>query len=418
MPESNLLGERLRKLREWRELDLRTTADLAGISFGYLGQIERGDKPVNSRHLLERFARALWVSPADLTDQPWEPADPISNEARTALLKVEIALEEHELGHDPGVAVRPWPEIAEDVRKLLDLMHVQSDYLGQATMLPDLLAELHAAHCRDSGHRAEILRALIRAYTSATWTTKRLNGRGLPAIAAGHAQDVAEKLGEPAWTGFAAWLRGDATGQLSRPKQYDKSVEAADALVGHLDDQDALQIYGMLHLSAALAKAAQESRTDAETHLDEAQAAADRLDVEVGRFAHLWFGRPNVGIWRASLGAEFGDGPKVAEIARTVRADLIPSPSRRAEFWADVGRSLLDVQHSASRDRKVDAARRDRGIAALFTAEKLAPQRIRHDPLVRETVSAELHRARRSPDGRDLRNLRGMAWRMGLHPIG
>ncbi|UKD55177.1 helix-turn-helix transcriptional regulator [Amycolatopsis sp. FU40] len=385
-------------------MDLRTAADLAGISFSYLGQLERGDKPVNNRRVLEALAMALRVSPTELTGQPWAPVDPVSSDAHASLHEVETALEAYELGHDPGVEMRPWPEIASDVTQLIDLMHVHSDYAGQGNLLPLLLPELHAAYVRDPSNRVHILRALVRAYASATWTTKRLGGRGLPAIAARLAQEAADELGEPAWTGFAAWLRGDATGQLSRKQQYNRSVRTADSLVPHLDEPDVIQAYGMLQLSAALASAAQSDRDTAATHLDEANAVAQRLDDEVGSFARLWFGRANVGIWRVSLATEFGDGPKVAELARGVHPELIPSPSRKAEFWADLGRSLLD-----------DPGTRDKGMTALLNAEKLAPQRIRNDVFVREAVSNQLRRARRDAGGRELR---GLAWRMGIAPVG
>lgn len=398
----NALGRRIRELRSWRGLGLRTTAALAGMSYSQLGKIERGEKAIDSRKNIEALALALRVAPSDLSDQPWSAFDPVSSEAYAALADVEAALEMYELGHDPGVEVREWPAIRADVRELVDLMHVHSDYVGQGLLLPKLLPELHSAYTRDSEHRAEILRALIRAYAAATWTTKRLGGRGLPAIAARAAEEVANELGEPQWQGFAAWLRGDATGQLSRSKQYTRSVEAADALTPSLDHPDVAQIYGMLHLSAALAAAAQADRPTTDTHLAEAADIAARLDDEVGLFARLWFGRTNVGIWKVSLATEFGDGPKVADFARGVQLDLIPSPSRKAEFFSDLGRSLLPHPRT-----------RDKGLEAMLRAEKLAPQRIRTDVFAREAISAQLRRAQADAGGRELR---GLAYRMGIAP--
>ncbi|WP_372672603.1 helix-turn-helix domain-containing protein [Amycolatopsis kentuckyensis] len=394
-------GRRIRELRSARRLTLRELSDLTGISYGHLGKIERGEREVDRRRTLEALALGLRVAAWDLTDQPVASYDPVSREGHAALREVEAALEIYELGHDPGVAARPWPEIAADVRHLIDLMHVHSDYVGQGQLLPKLLPELHAAYVRYPEHRTEILRALIRAYASATWTTKRLGGRGLPAIASRYAQQIAGELNEPQWIGFAAWLRGDATGQLSRPDQYRRSVSAADNLAGQLDNDQVAQAYGMLHLSAALASAAQADRTTANTHLAEAAAVAERLDPEVGSFARLWFGRPNVKVWTVALATEFGDGPKVAEVARNVAIEAIPSPSRKAEFWSDVGRSLLP-----------HAKTREEGLHAILTAERLAPQRVRNDVFVREAVAARFRRDRREAGGRELR---GLAYRMGLH---
>lgn len=69
-------------------------------------------------------------------------------------------------------------------------------------------------------------------------------------------------------------------------------------------------------------------------------------------------------------------------------------------FWADLGRGLVTQR-----------ATRDEGVAALLRAEKIAPQRIRPNPFVREAVGDLLRRARRDAIGRELR---GMAYRIGL----
>jgi hypothetical protein len=75
-------------------------------------------------------------------------------------------------------------------------------------------------------------------------------------------------------------------------------------------------------------------------------------------------------------------------------------PGRRADYWSEIGRGL-----AASKST------RDEAITALLRAEELAPQRIRAHPLLRETV-ADLHR--RSRTGALDRELRGLAWRMGI----
>jgi hypothetical protein len=51
----------------------------------------------------------------------------------------------------------------------------------------------------------------------------------------------------------------------------------------------------------------------------------------------------------------------------------------------------------------------------LLHAEQLAPQLIHNDPIVRETVADLLRQARRDAGGRELR---GLAWRMGVAPPG
>jgi hypothetical protein len=55
------------------------------------------------------------------------------------------------------------------------------------------------------------------------------------------------------------------------------------------------------------------------------------------------------------------------------------------------------------------------GVHVLLHAEHLVPQLIRNDLLVRETVAGLLRQARRDAGGRELR---GLAWRMGIAPRG
>lgn len=398
------IGRRLREVRSWRRLSLTAVAGLAGITPAYLSMLERGLRPVARRQTLESLAQALRVSPAELTGKPWDQPTSRGSEAHPDLVALAASLDAFELGEDPGGEVRDWLAVAIDVDRLVHLMQFAADYVTQGEMLPGLLRELHALYLRDPQHRPDVLLALTRCYSSATWVAKLLGSDGLTLMAAMRAQQCADELGSPQWSGYTTWLRGVTTGSLNRQRQYERAVAKADALVSGLDDPEVVQAYGQLHLSAALAAAAQADRDTAMTHLGEANAVADRLDVEVGGFAQVWFGKTNVGIWRTTLGLEFGDGAKVAEDARSVQIETIPSPARRAVFFANVGRALLSEKKSTAS-----------GLGLVLKAEQLAPQHIRGDVFLREAVADLLRRARRDAGGRDLR---GLAWRMGIAPTG
>ncbi|MFJ1461465.1 helix-turn-helix domain-containing protein [Nocardia sp. N2S4-5] len=397
----NDMGRRLREIRAWRGLSLEAAAGLAGISYGYLGRLERGEQALTNRGTLEAVARALRVAPSEFTGRPWETGDGVVSETHAALVEFENALDTCELGEDTGVPVRPWPEIAADLRQL-KIYRQTADYAAQGRLTPGLLSELHAAYVRHPALREQSLVALITCYDAMAWATKRLGGRGLPLLAAKTAHQCAEALESPAWLGFSVWLRGSVAGEVSRPQQYQRSVAAADRLGPHLDDPEVLQCYGMLHLNAALAAAVRADRTTAATHLDEAESAARRMDDEVGTFGGFWFGRVNVSIWRSSLGLELGDGVRAVEQATDVPVQAIPSPVRQANYYAEAGRTLL-----------AEPKYRDKGLALLLKAEELAPQRVRSDFFVREAVADQLRTARRDAGGR---NLRGLAWRLGLAP--
>jgi transcriptional regulator with XRE-family HTH domain len=69
--DAKALGTSLREVRSWRELTLREAAGLAGLSFSFWGQVERGEKAVTNRNTLEAMASALRVHPTELIGQPW-----------------------------------------------------------------------------------------------------------------------------------------------------------------------------------------------------------------------------------------------------------------------------------------------------------------------------------------------------------
>ena len=85
MDEAKALGRRVRELRCWRGLTLRESAGLAGLSFSFWGQVERGEKPITERRTLEALAGALRVHPTELTGQPWIPQDLVGAGARRVL---------------------------------------------------------------------------------------------------------------------------------------------------------------------------------------------------------------------------------------------------------------------------------------------------------------------------------------------
>ncbi len=402
--DDTTLGGRLRRIRSWRQLSLREAARVAGLSVSSWGQLERGDKPVASRHTLEAMARALRVHPTELTGQPWAPQDVVSSEAHAGLIGIEIALDRYELGTDPVDLIVPaWPQIAADLERLDKLRHYSADYAAQGELTPTLLGQLHGAYVRMPEYRREVLLGLISAYSSAATVTKRLGVRGLPTLAARAVGQCAQALDEPTWLGYAAWLRGAATGLLDRAAQYRRCVTAAQTLTSQLDSSDALQACGMLHLSSALAAAAQADHDTTATHLEEAATLAARMDTEVGTWANLFFGPTNVGLWRTSLAVELGEHGQAVQAAKAVHPELLPN-SRQAQFWADLGRALIATKKT-----------REKGVRVLLHADQLAPQLIYHDVFVREAVADLLRQARRDAGGL---KLRGLAWRMGVAPIG
>jgi hypothetical protein len=179
------------------------------------------------------------------------------------------------------------------------------------------------------------------------------------------------------------------------------AARAADRIAPTVGtDMAAAEMYGMLHLTCALNAAALRQPDESADHKAEAADVAARVGAGTN-FGHQGFGLANYGFWQVHLAVERGEGAKVGELAHGIDpAATKLGASRRAGFYTDLGRGL-----ATERSHRLEA------IAALRTAEHLAPQRVRANPFVRETVTNLLRQARRDAVGRELR---GMAYRMGI----
>lgn len=392
------IGRRVREIRTWRGLSLTATAGLAGISVSYLSLIERGRRPVTKRAVLEALAHALKVSPVELTGTPYETSGRPSTEANEAMTAVEDAVTGWWLGEAPDVPQRPWPAVAADLDRLNLVLRPNADYAAQGALLPGLIRDLLATAVNDPEHRHAALVGLVGAYKAAAYLAHDLGFSGLPTLAVDRMRLVAEELNDSVWTSYAAYQRAQVLSGANRSRQYELAVAAADVAPASRPE-----VRGMANLTAALAAAAQGDGDTAQTHLYEAAALAELIDAEVSPWCQTNFGRTNVGIWRVSIGVELGEGARVAESAAAIRPDSV-SRSRQAAFWIDYGRGLLT-------DRKTQ----ERGLAALLRAEELAPQKVRTNAFVREAVTNLLSSARRDAGSRELR---GLAWRVGVAPTG
>ena len=396
--EAGHIGRRVREVRSWRRLSLTAAAELAGMSPSYLSLIERGLRPVTKRATLESLAGALRVSPVELTGKPYAPTDTTSSETQAAIAAITDALAGWWIGEIPDSPPRPWAAISADLNDLY-VHRAASDYAAQAALVPGLIRDLLAT-AADPMFRRDALIGLIGTYSASGNIGGRLGFHGLPALAVERIHQAADALDDPVWNAVAAWTRAHLLSGTNRVRQYQLSVVVADMT----DTRP--EIRGMGNLTAALAAAAQGQEDIAQTHLMEAAALAELIDADVSSWAgnvNLQFGRTNVGIWRVAIGVELGHGARVAEIASTVRPETI-NRSRQCAFWIDYGRGLIA-------ERKT----RERGLAALLRAEHLAPQQVRTNVFMREAVTDLLGTARREAGERELR---GLAYRMGVHPAG
>lgn len=183
-------------------------------------------------------------------------------------------------------------------------------------------------------------------------------------------------------------------------RMIDRTIdESSSPVIGQEEASTGPQMIGMLHLMAAHLRARTRDDDAAMTHLAEATDIANA--VGEGNAFHQHFGPTNVAVWKVAVGTELGHGPAVAEQAEAANVDLAVLQSRdRAAAWH------CDLAHSYG----TGSGNRDReAIRHLDQADRLAPQRIRNDPLARD-LALELNRRATRPSWEltSLRNRFGM----------
>jgi hypothetical protein len=149
---------------------------------------------------------------------------------------------------------------------------------------------------------------------------------------------------------------------------------AAAYLEPHLSTAsgDLLSTYGTLFLAGSMAAARSDDRSKTRAYLSEADDAARRLGVDGN---HLWtaFGPTNVAIHRVNTAMELGDVQIALDHGPNLDTGLLPV-ERQVRHSLDVARA-----YNAS-------GQREAAVATVLTAERVAPEQVRHHYLSRQLV--------------------------------
>jgi transcriptional regulator with XRE-family HTH domain len=385
------IGARVRKIRSRRGLSLEVAAGLAGITKGYLSLLELGQRGFNRRGLLEDLATALGCSVTDLTGQPYLPVDRATADAMAVVPGIEIAICDYTLDDVPDISARPVTELAQLARQANT--HCDEDrYALAGRNLGVVLSELHVhVVSGDSDTRRAALTALVEACIAASSTVRPLGHDASAVAIAQRGYDAAERLGDPALTGFVsmqlAWIL-NRMGARHRAARVlgDALVAVESAADPTAKNNGPAQAAGMLHLASAQLAGREGRGGDADTHL--ALAAELATATGEGNDLNYHFGPANVVAWSVAIGVELGRGPEAAE---RVTADIprlvavLDSAERRSGLHLDVARGWVQ----AGGDRDAEAIRH------LDAADRIAPTRTRNDPIARDLVLTLDQRARR-----------------------
>ncbi|MDQ3763711.1 MAG: helix-turn-helix transcriptional regulator [Actinomycetota bacterium] len=388
--EARTIGARARMIRRRRGLSLDVVAGLAGITAQYLSMLERGLRGFNRRGLIEDLAAALGCSVADLTGQPYLPADRNAADALAALPTIRGALNDFGPMDVPDLTPRPLEALVTEADKANEHCG-QANYALASHDVGTLLAESQASALTAApAERDRAFTAAVTACFVAGVVASRAGYIDLAATAARRGYDLAQQQDNPWIIGFARWYWAcELTSMGARTRAHAVLSEGMRDLVPavRLSAADTLpaELVGMMHLQQARTAARQKRADDAHAHLDEAAQLAARVGERNGMRQH--FGPTNVAAWRVSIGVELTEGAKVYEetMAPPIDIDALGSRERSSSMHFDLARVL--TQEGGPRDG--DAIRH------LDMADRIAPQRIRSDPLARDLVLTLSRRARR-----------------------
>lgn len=208
--------------------------------------------------------------------------------------------------------------------------------------------------------------------------------------AAHRAWEAALVTEDPVLVAFAMFARAPSIarngGRGRAQRLLDRSISEASELTALTDEESmGAQTYGLLNLMRAHLAAREAEADTAHAHLDAATEVAALTGERNGFGQH--FGPTNVELWRVSIGAELGEGPEVAERIERETLDLsvLDSRDRVAALHFDLARAYAQAE----------GARDGEALRHLDQADRLAPQRIRQDPIARDIVTGLSRRAHR-----------------------
>ncbi|MCA1671528.1 MAG: helix-turn-helix transcriptional regulator, partial [Actinobacteria bacterium] len=384
------IGRRARTIRRRRGLSLDVAAGLAGISKSYLSLLETGQRRFQRRGLLGDLAGALGCSVADLTGQPYLPTHRASADALAAVPGIRLALADYGPDDVPDVAPRPLAELiawADRANEHCDQTRFSLAGHDVGALLTE--SQVHAATATGAD-RPRAFGALVTACMVAGAIAKNLGNIDLSVTAARRGYDFARRAEDPGLIGFARWYWALGLMRLAARRRaegvlrigIDELIPAVQAKAGA---SLPARMVGMMHLTCAQTAAREGRGDDAHAHLGEAADLAARVGECNGFRQH--FGPTNVAVWRLGIGVELGEGGGAYQDAlrAPIDVDVLGGAERSSSLYLDLARAL--VQDGGTRDGEA--------IRHLDTADRIAPQRTRPDPIARDLVLTLDQRAHR-----------------------
>lgn len=261
-------------------------------------------------------------------------------------------------------------------------------YARAATNLTGLLAAADVLGRRPQPHALEAVGVYASGYLLAAKLLRKLGAAELAMLAADRAASAAMHGDSEADRLLTAY---QVVAGLLRADQVDDAETLALRMVEPIgaprieDDPDLLSAAGSLWLLTAVIAARRTEKYEALRRLDQATVLADLLGRD-GNYGWTAFGPTNVAIHRVSVAAELGAPGEALAAAALVHLDDLPEglTGRRAQLHVE----LAWANAQGKRDSEATLH--------LLEAEKIAPQLLRCNPLVREHIREMLARSKSS----------------------
>jgi transcriptional regulator with XRE-family HTH domain len=243
---SDSVGHRIASERKIAGLSQRALASRAAYSLSMVKAVEQGREPA-SPGFISAVARALRVTPEQLTGAPYDDGKPLSD----AVNELSVLLTEGRYARavDPG----PLAQIE------ADLSAAQQLYRGDRTrqtieVLPGIIRRLHGAVRELSGDdQAHAYTLLTAAYVLAEWSARRTGHMLLTLPALDLADSYAPLSDDGNWGAFSILARARV---LTHYGESEVAGQLIDAAISTADNSRAgMVLGGYSHLAAAVNEA-------------------------------------------------------------------------------------------------------------------------------------------------------------------
>ncbi|MBT2399564.1 helix-turn-helix transcriptional regulator [Streptomyces sp. ISL-100] len=395
------IGDRIRSLREFRDVTQEQLAQRAGVSVDTVRKLEQGIRQSARINTLRSLARALDVQLERLVGQPTVTQE-LSDDG--GLLALRDAIQD--IGVLPGVLADDNLEDPPDESAWVDSvkaatgMYWRGDYSRLSGMLPLILRDGQAV-AREAG-TDRVWQQLALAYQLAASLCTQAGHPDWAFAAVEKQLAAAEKASDPLMSGMGVSTLSWVLLRQGRWEQAQAVAERkADALEPSFRKSTPAQlaVYGNLLLAAATPTARRDQRNDAEELLNLAETAAVRSGpVRVYGSA---FSVTDVQTQQVNIALAGRNNQPAAALALAERVDLdaITRPVHAAAHRVDVAQARYQVGDL------------DGALADLLAVEEQQPEWIRFQALAAATVREMLEAERRRNS-----SLRSLAARLGVDP--